>query len=139
MINLFSLTILFFLLIYASKAAIIPFKFDFFMKKICSKQFFFRKMSGFSYNSERPTKNPNSSENKISNGASAVGLNHSSSSSALLNRKLSRKLSEQRDFSFVSSPEEFVQKFGGNRVIKKVTNDCFKHDWFMRMKLTNKF
>jgi hypothetical protein len=76
-------------------------------------------MSGFSYNSDLPTKNSNNVEN-IVNSASAAVLKHSNSSSTLINRKLSRKLSEQRDFTFVSSPEEFVQKFGGNRVIKKV-------------------
>ena len=77
-------------------------------------------MSGLSYNSDLTTKNTSNTDNIVSNTASATVLNHSNSSSILLNRKLSRKLSEQRDFTFVSSPEEFVQKFGGNLVIKKV-------------------
>ena len=42
------------------------------------------------------------------------------SSSIIAARRLSRKLSEQKDVPTISSPEEFVQKFGGNRIIKLV-------------------
>lgn len=35
-------------------------------------------------------------------------------------RRLSRKLSEQREFGICSSVEEFVQKYSGNRAIKTV-------------------
>jgi hypothetical protein len=51
---------------------------------------------------------------------STIISNNSKASSLLSNRRYSRKLSEQRDFGVVSSPEEFVLKFGGNRVIRTV-------------------
>lgn len=96
-------------------------------------------MSGFSYSKENsstellnnnsvgssPTKQSHNESTPILNGNGIVAsdLKHSSSSSALINsRRLTRKLSEQKDFSYVSSPEEFVQKYCGNRVIKKVIN-----------------
>ena len=43
-----------------------------------------------------------------------------SNSSILAARRMSRKLSEQRDYITLSSPEEFIQKYDGNRVIKTV-------------------
>ena len=42
------------------------------------------------------------------------------SSSVIAARRLSRKLSEQKEAAGVASPEEFVQRFGGTRVIKLV-------------------
>lgn len=56
-----------------------------------------------------------------SGGSTPTPLHVSASSSSILaGRRLSRKLSEQRDYITVSSPEEFVQKNDGNRVIKTV-------------------
>ncbi len=52
-----------------------------------------------------------------------LGMSASSSSinSVIAARRLSRKLSEQRDFMpIMSSPEEFIHKFNGNRVVKVV-------------------
>ena len=75
-------------------------------------------MSGFSYNSDLTTTTTTTATKNADNSASVAVLNST--------KQLSRKLSEQRDSTFVSSPEEFVQKFGGNRVIKKVIGKIYK-------------
>lgn len=47
-------------------------------------------------------------------------LVHSISSSVIARGKLVRRLTDFKELSYVTSPEEFVQKYGGNRVINKV-------------------
>lgn len=87
-------------------------------------------------NGAKNNTNNNNNDNSTNNGAadenvdefkdtslrssSTASLHHQSSSSVLAARRLSRKLSEQRDYIIVSSPEEFVQKYDGNRMIKTV-------------------
>jgi acetyl-CoA carboxylase/biotin carboxylase 1 len=65
-----------------------------------------------------PDPKPNGIE--LQGDSSKGHLTYSTSTSVLAARKLSRKLSEQTDFTIMSSPEEFVQKYGGNRVVKVV-------------------
>lgn len=93
-----------------------------------------RKMSGFSYENSSAELHINETESlnihhnestpivantNVSN--SSTTLKHSNSSSTLLTRsKLTRKFSEQKEISYVLSPEELVQKYSGNHVIKKV-------------------
>lgn len=62
----------------------------------------------------------NNHDSSLRSNSSASLHSVQSSSSILAARRLSRKLSEQRDYITVSSPEEFVQKNDGNRVIKTV-------------------
>ena len=60
------------------------------------------------------------SESLHSNSATSI-YSMQSASSILAARRMSRKSSEARDSHVtISSPEEFVQKFDGNRVIKTV-------------------
>lgn len=64
-----------------------------------------RKMSGFGY----------------TNGSGLTNENHRNAVSVpTMARRLSRKFSEPAEFTIMSSPEEFIQKFGGNRVVKTV-------------------
>lgn len=88
-------------------------------------------MSGFSFEnspSQNDSKNLHHHESTpiITNGDSTNTLannplKHSNSSSTLISRgKLTRKLSEQKEVSYVTSPEEFIHKYCGNHVIKKV-------------------
>jgi acetyl-CoA carboxylase/biotin carboxylase 1 len=65
---------------------------------------------------------PDSSISKI-NGFTTADNSSSQSSinSIMAARRLTRKMSEQRDFMpIMSSPEEFIHKFNGNRVVKVV-------------------
>ncbi|CAF0748849.1 unnamed protein product [Brachionus calyciflorus] len=49
------------------------------------------------------------------------GITHTPSSNSILtSRRSSQKLIDQSELTIIASPEEFVQKYGGNRVIKTV-------------------
>ena len=74
-------------------------------------------------------KNENLDEDQDENGSTIQDLNSSSAaslysvqstSSILAARRMSRKLSEQQEYVTVSSPQEFVDKFEGHKMIKTV-------------------
>jgi hypothetical protein len=54
------------------------------------------------------------------NGSAGSNTGSSASLSALSARRLQRKLSEQYELKIMATVDEFVQKVGGNRVIKTV-------------------
>ena len=57
------------------------------------------------------------------------------STSSSSSRKLVRKLSEQYDFKIMSTVDEFVQKLGGNRVIKTVR---INNNYYLSMSILTK-
>lgn len=70
---------------------------------------------------EQDENGQNSSTHPELNSASAASLySVQSTSSILAARRMSRKLSEQQEYVTVSSPQEFVDKFEGHKVIKTV-------------------